>query len=102
MENSFRMGFIIAIGAAELFPGAIASGYTVVVMQYAIVIERSADGYGAYVPDLPGVGVVGDTIDDVKQLIREAIDFHLDGMREDGQPIPEASTQIDYVDTTAA
>jgi len=71
-------------------------------MKYAIVIERSADGYGAYVPDLPGVGVVGDTIDEVKQLIHEAVDFHLDGMREDGQPIPEASTIIDYVDTTAA
>ena len=70
-------------------------------MRYAIIIEKSADGYGAYAPDLPGVGVVGDTAEEVRTLIRQAIDFHLEGMREDGQPVPLPSVEIDYVETAA-
>ncbi len=71
-------------------------------MKYAIVIEKSTTGYGAYAPDLPGVGVVGDTPDEVRQLIRQAIDFHLESLRADGEAIPEPSAQIDYVEAAAA
>src|SRR5438105_6131400 len=57
--------------------------------EYLVVIEHEGDSWGAYCPDLPGVGVVGDSQDEVKQLIREAISFHLDGLRQAGEPIPE-------------
>jgi predicted RNase H-like HicB family nuclease len=58
---------------------------------YAVIIERSGTGYGAYAPELPGVGVVGDTLDEVERLIREAIALHLQSLREHGEPIPEPS-----------
>lgn len=57
-------------------------------MKYAIVIEKAENNYSAYVPDLPGCIATGATIDEVEAEIREAIEFHLDGMREDGEPIP--------------
>jgi predicted RNase H-like HicB family nuclease len=64
-------------------------------MQYAVVIEsEKGANYSAYVPDLPGCVSIGDTIEDVQRNIREAIKFHLRGMREDGDPIPEPSTQV--------
>ncbi len=66
-------------------------------MKYAVIFEKSTTGYAAYVPDLPGLGVAGATIDEVKQLVREAIDFHLEGMRLHGEPIPEPSTVTEYV-----
>jgi predicted RNase H-like HicB family nuclease len=56
-------------------------------MKYLVVYEKSASGWGAYAPDLPGLGVVGQTIKETKQLIREAIEFHLEGMRQHGEPI---------------
>ncbi len=49
-------------------------------MKYLVVYEKSPTSWGAYVPDLPGLGVAGDTLDEVKELIREAIEFHLEGM----------------------
>jgi predicted RNase H-like HicB family nuclease len=57
--------------------------------EYLVVIEHEGDSWGAYCPDLPGVGVVGHSQEDVEQLIREAIAFHLDGLRGAGEPIPE-------------
>jgi predicted RNase H-like HicB family nuclease len=57
-------------------------------MKYLVVYERSATGWGAYAPDLPGLGAAGRTLDEVKNLIRQAIEFHLEGMREHGDPIP--------------
>lgn len=57
--------------------------------EYLVVIEHEGESWGAYCPDLPGVGVVGDSQEDVEQLIREAIAFHLDGLRESGEPIPK-------------
>ncbi len=57
-------------------------------MEYGIVIERAGDNYSAYVPDLPGCIATGDTIEDIEREIRLAIQFHLDGLREDGQTIP--------------
>ncbi|CAN5847436.1 hypothetical protein BH20GEM1_BH20GEM1_10190 [soil metagenome] len=56
--------------------------------EYLVVIEHEKDSWGAYCPDLPGLGVVGDSREEVEQLIRQAITFHLDGLREDGEPIP--------------
>jgi len=61
-------------------------------MKYYVVYEQAADGgWGAYPPDLPGVGIVGETREEARQLIREAIAIHLEGLREDGLPIPEPS-----------
>jgi len=58
---------------------------------YAVIIERSSTGYGAYTPELPGVGVVGDSIEEVERLIREAVTLHLESLREHGEPIPPPS-----------
>jgi predicted RNase H-like HicB family nuclease len=66
-------------------------------MKYAVIYEKSSNGYGAYVPDLPGCVAVGDTLDETQQLIREAIQLHLQGMREDGDPIPEPTSIADNV-----
>ncbi len=71
-------------------------------MQYAIVIEKlPGSNYSAYVPDLPGCISTGDTLDEIKQLMREAIEFHIEGMREDGLPIPEPSTEVAVVEVAA-
>ncbi len=67
-------------------------------MRYAVVIEKSENGFGAYVPDLPGCIAVADSVAETEKLIKEAIEFHLEGMREDGQPIPEASSLAEYVE----
>jgi predicted RNase H-like HicB family nuclease len=67
-------------------------------MRYAVVIEQTADGFSAYVPDLPGCVATGRTISDVEREIRDAIRFHIEGLREDGVPVPPASTRTEYVD----
>ena len=59
--------------------------------EYLVVIEREGESWGAYCPDLPGVGVVGRSRDEVETLIREAVAFHLAGLREAGEPIPAPS-----------
>ncbi|MDZ4860155.1 MAG: type II toxin-antitoxin system HicB family antitoxin [Candidatus Hydrogenedentes bacterium] len=66
-------------------------------MQYAVVVEPSENGYGAYVPDLPGCVALGDTVDETLRLVQEAIELHLDGMREDGEQIPKPKTVCEYV-----
>ncbi len=70
-------------------------------MRYAIVIEDAGANYSAYVPDLPGCIATGATVQEVEQNIREAIEMHLAGMREDGDPIPLPSSQVEYVDVAA-
>jgi predicted RNase H-like HicB family nuclease len=70
-------------------------------MRYAVVIEKGQSNYSAYVPDLPGCVAVGDTIQEIEREIQEAIEFHLEGMRADGQPIPEPSSRVEYVEVTA-
>jgi predicted RNase H-like HicB family nuclease len=70
-------------------------------MRYAIVIEKAENNYAAYVPDLPGCVATGQTIEETEQQIREAVDLHLRGMREDGLPIPEPSSSVDYIDIAA-
>lgn len=67
-------------------------------MRYAVVIEKGPKSYGAYVPDLPGCVAVGESAAEVKKLIADAIPLHLEGLREDGLPIPEPETECEYVD----
>ena len=66
--------------------------------RYAIVVERADENYAAYVPDLPGCVATGDTRAEVEAAIKEAIELHLEGLAEDGLPIPEPSSQVDYVE----
>ncbi len=70
-------------------------------MRYAIVIEEAANNYSAYVPDLPGCVATGGTVEEVETQIREAIAFHLEGLREDGVPVPRPSSRVEYVEVAA-
>ena len=70
-------------------------------MRYAIVIETAGSNYSAYVPDLPGCVATGTTIEEAEAQIREAIEFHLEGLRADNLPIPPASSRVDYVEVAA-
>lgn len=70
-------------------------------MRYAVVIEQAEGNYSAYVPDLPGCVATGDTVAEVEQQIREAIEFHLKGLKEDGLPIPEPSSRVEYINVAA-
>jgi predicted RNase H-like HicB family nuclease len=70
-------------------------------MRYAVVIEDTGANFSAYVPDLPGCVATGSTVAETEQAIREAIVFHLEGLREDGAPIPPASSQVEYVEVAA-
>jgi predicted RNase H-like HicB family nuclease len=67
-------------------------------LKYAVVIERAAANYSAYVPDLPGCISVGDTIEETERNIREAITLHLEGLREQGEVVPTPTTKVEYVD----
>ena len=70
-------------------------------MRYAIVIEKAESNYSAYVPDLPGCIATGSNIQQVETEIREAIEFHIDGLREDGSLIPFPSSQVEYIEIAA-
>jgi len=70
-------------------------------MRYAIVIEDAGGNFSAYVPDLPGCVATGFTVEETETAIREAIEFHLDGLRSDNIPIPRASSRVDYVEVAA-
>ena len=72
------------------------------VMRYMVVIERGERSWGAHVPDLPGCVAVGETREEVLQLIREAIEFHIDGLKEDGLPVPTPSSEGEFVEVGAA
>ena len=67
-------------------------------MRYAVVYEKSATGYGAYVPDLPGLGVLGETLEETKRLIREGIEIHIKMMQEHGEAIPEPTSSVEEID----
>ena len=71
-------------------------------MRYAVIVEEGETSFGAHVPDLPGCVAVAETKQEVLELIQEAIAFHLEGLREDGQPIPSPASSIEYVDVRAA
>lgn len=70
-------------------------------MRYAIIIEEAGSNYSAYVPDLPGCVATGKTVEDTQNSIREAIEFHIEGLRSDDLPIPRASSQVVYVEVAA-
>jgi predicted RNase H-like HicB family nuclease len=70
-------------------------------MRYAIVIENAGGNYSGYVPDLPGCVATGATIPETEQALREAVEFHLEGMREDGGPIPPPSSHVEYIEVAA-
>jgi predicted RNase H-like HicB family nuclease len=65
------------------------------------VIENAGDNFSAYVPDLPGCIAMGETLAATEQAIRETIEFRLEGLREDGTPIPPPSSHVDYVEVAA-
>jgi predicted RNase H-like HicB family nuclease len=66
--------------------------------RYAVVIEEAGRNYSAYVPDLPGCVATGDTIEEVEREIRDAIQFHIAGLKEDGIPVPIPTSRAEYVD----
>lgn len=72
-------------------------------VRYAIIIEHDPEtgSYGAYAPDLPGCGAAADTLDEIKVLIQEAIQFHIEGLIENGLAVPEPSTIVEYVEAVS-
>lgn len=70
-------------------------------MRYAIVIEKAGSNYSAYVPDLPGCVATGKTVKETEKEMREAIEFHLEGLREDGLRIPRPTSSVEYVEIAA-
>ncbi|MEO8755395.1 MAG: type II toxin-antitoxin system HicB family antitoxin [Casimicrobiaceae bacterium] len=71
-------------------------------MRYLVVVEQGATSFGAYVPDLPGCVAAGETREEVLDLIREAIEFHIEGLRQEGQIVPQPSSTSEVVDVVAA
>ena len=67
-------------------------------IRYAVVIEKADGNYSAYVPDLPGCVATGATVKDAEREIREAIRFHIDGLKQDGLPVPKPTSIADYVE----
>ncbi len=67
-------------------------------MRYLVVVEKAGTNFSAYVPDLPGCVATGTTPEEVQRNIREAIAMHLEGLREDGLPVPEPRTQAEFVE----
>ena len=71
-------------------------------MKCAVIVEQGETSFGAHVPDLPGCVAVAETRDEVLKLIEEAIEFHIEGLREDGLPIPAPSSGVEFVEVRAA
>jgi len=70
-------------------------------MKYAVVIEKAEASYGAYVPDLPGCIAAAETEDEVKKLIQEAIEFHIEGLKENGESVPEPASKVEFIEVAA-
>ena len=66
--------------------------------RYAIVVEKAESNYSAYVPDLPGCVATGATVEETERRLRQAVEVHVQGLREDGLPVPEPSSIVDYVE----
>ncbi len=71
-------------------------------MKYMVVVEKSASGYGAYVPDLPGCIAAGESREEVLRLIKEAIELHIESLQESGEPIPQPSSASELVEVSPA
>jgi predicted RNase H-like HicB family nuclease len=67
-------------------------------MRYAIVIEKAANNYSVYIPDLPGCVATAATVEAAEKVIREAIRFHIDGLKEDGLPVPQPTSMAEYTE----
>ncbi len=67
-------------------------------MKYLVVVEKAGNNFSAYVPDLPGCVATGTTVEDTQRNIREAVAMHIEGLREDGLPVPEPQTQAEFVE----
>jgi len=67
-------------------------------MRCAVVIEKGANGFGAYAPDVPGCVAAAQTREEVVKLIQDAIEFHIEGLKEDGEPVPEPASSVEFVD----
>jgi len=72
------------------------------IIRYVVILERSKNRFGAYLPDLPGCVAVGETKEEALRLIGEAVELHLESLREDGLPIPKPSSSGEYVEVGAA
>ena len=70
-------------------------------MRYAIVVEKAENNYSAYVPDLPGCVATGSTVEETEREMREAIEFHIEGLIEDGLPIPQPASIVEYLEIVA-
>jgi predicted RNase H-like HicB family nuclease len=70
-------------------------------MRYAIVVEKAKDNYSAYAPDLPGCVATGFTVEETEREMREAIEFHIEGLIEDGLPVPQPSSIVEYLEIAA-
>jgi predicted RNase H-like HicB family nuclease len=70
-------------------------------MRYAVIIEKGPMSFGAYVPDLPGCVAAAATRDEVVALIQEAVEFHIEGLKEEGLPVPEPSSAVTFIDVAA-
>lgn len=70
--------------------------------RYVVVIEKTASGYGAFVPDLPGCIAAGDSYEEATQLIRGAIPFHIEGLQAHGDAVPEPTARVEFVDAETA
>jgi predicted RNase H-like HicB family nuclease len=70
-------------------------------MRYAVVIEKGAKGFGAYVPDLPGCIAAAKTRDEVVKLIQDAMEFHIEGLKQDGEPVPKPASSVEFVEVAA-
>ena len=70
-------------------------------MRYAIIVEKAGNNYSAYAPDLPGCIATGNAVEEAEQEIREAIKFHIDGLREDGLPVPVPASVVEYLEIAA-
>ena len=70
-------------------------------MQYLVIVEKGTKSFGAYVPDLPGCIAAGDTREEVLELIHEAIEFHIEGLKEDGLPVPPPASQSELIEIAA-
>jgi predicted RNase H-like HicB family nuclease len=67
-------------------------------MRYAVIIEKAGGNFSAYVPDLPGCIATGATVEETENELREAIRFHIDGLAEDGLPVPEPLSIVEYLE----
>ena len=66
--------------------------------QYPILLDKTATGYGAWAPDLPGCVAAGATLEETRRLMREAIQLHIESLRDHGEPVPEPATRVEYVE----